>query len=256
MDLAVESACPVCGAQALPLDVVDFNKSCEEPRGKFLPLSGVPIYYFLCDACGFCFAPEIHRWSKREFDQRIYNDGYVEIDPDYVDARPRGNAANLVQMFGERASRFLHLDYGGGSGLLSQLLNQAGWSSKSYDPFDNADTSIDSLGTFDLITAYEVFEHVADVKGLMATLHRLLNANGVVLFSTLVIDGNISRNQRVTWWYASPRNGHISLFSKQSLARLAGGRGMTFGSFSNNFHAMWTQIPDWASHVIRVGPST
>jgi hypothetical protein len=41
-----------------------------------------------------------------------------------------------------------------------------------------------------------------------------------VLFSTLLSDGEIVRGRPLRWWYAAPRNGHISLFSAQSL-RLA-----------------------------------
>jgi hypothetical protein len=35
------------------------------------------------------------------------------------------------------------------------------------------------------------------------------------MFSTLLSDGNIKLGQKLTWWYASPRNGHISLFSRR-----------------------------------------
>ncbi len=58
-------ACPVCASIATALDVVDFNKSCEEQKGSYLQLSGIPIYYFLCDNCNFCFAPEICAWSMK-----------------------------------------------------------------------------------------------------------------------------------------------------------------------------------------------
>jgi SAM-dependent methyltransferase len=243
--------CPVCDASTAALDVVDFNKNCEEARGGFLPISGMPIYYYLCDECNFCFAPEIYTWTKEEFSEKIYNDSYIDIDPDYIDSRPRNNAASLIKTFGESAVKIKHLDYGGGSGLMSQLLNQAGWQSSSYDPFYNKDLTIKELGKFDLITAYEVFEHVPDVKSLISDLHHLLNENGIVLFSTLISDGNIARNQRITWWYASPRNGHISLFSQQSLSILATREGLAIGSFSPVYHALWTNVPSWASHIIK-----
>ena len=40
--------CPICATTAKLFDVVDFNKSCEEARGKFLELSGQPVYYAHC----------------------------------------------------------------------------------------------------------------------------------------------------------------------------------------------------------------
>jgi SAM-dependent methyltransferase len=249
--MAIEHACPVCNAPTSPLDVVDFNKNCEEARGGFLPVSGIPIYYYMCDECDFCFTPEIYQWTKEEFSTKIYNERYIEVDPDYVDVRPRNNAASMINTFGDRALNIKHLDYGGGAGLMSQLLNQAGWQSSSYDPFYNKDTQVKDLGKFDLITAYEVFEHVPDVKSLISTLHGLLNDNGIVLFSTMLSDGNIARRQRITWWYASPRNGHISLFSQQSLSILATHEGFALGSFSTGFHALWTSVPEWAKHIIK-----
>lgn len=247
------SPCPVCSSATFLLDVVDLNKSCEEPKGKFLQLAGVPVYYALCPDCGFCFAPELSAWSLEQFESSIYNDGYMGIDPDYLETRPRANAANLISMFGHRAQAIRHLDYGGGNGLLVNILNEARWQSVSYDPFVDRNLDISQLGTFDLITAFEVFEHVPDIRSLMSNLRSLLSPNGLVLFSTLLSDGHIHARQRLSWWYASPRNGHISLFSKKSLEQLAGQNAVNIASFSAGFHVMFTNIPPWASHIVRIG---
>ena len=243
--------CAVCGGESSLFDVVDLNKSCLGADQQ-LQLSGIPVYYARCNGCGFCFAPELMAWSIEEFEQKIYNDDYVLVDPDYVDARPRNNAATLIAVFGDLAHGLKHLDYGGGGGLLSELLNAAGWQSQTYDPFVHRNTQLESLGKFDLITSYEVFEHVPDVQALMANLRLLLAENGLILFSTLISDGNIKPHERINWWYASPRNGHISLFSQVSLNVLAQKSGFRFGSFSEGFHTFFTEVPPWASHIIRV----
>ena len=236
--MITQISCPVCNSNSAPLDVVDFNKSCEELRQKYLPLSQKPIYYFLCENCHFCFAPEIYNWTISEFEEKIYNNQYIEIDPDYVENRPTANAKQLTHLFDNQKQLIRHLDYGGGSGLLSQLLREQDWQSITYDPFYNKETNLKNLGKFDLITAYEVFEHVPNVDKLMSDLSFLLNDNGIILFSTLLSDGQIEKNKRIQWWYASPRNGHISLFSKKSLSILANNSGFTLGSFSTGFHAM------------------
>lgn len=251
--MSKELNCPVCGGTSPLLDVVDFNKSCEEAKGKFLTLSGIPVYYALCGKCGFCFAPELLAWDLEEFKERIYNDEYVLVDPDCIDTRARQNAENLVGTFGECAHAIKHLDYGGGNGHLAKLLKESGWRSLSYDPFVDLKVDINELGRFDLITAFEVFEHVSDVKGLMSNLTALLAPKGIILFSTLLSDGNIQKNRRVDWWYASPRNGHISLFSRESLSILAKKHGLNFGSFSSVFHIFYTEIPEWANHIVRKG---
>lgn len=245
--------CPVCKGASSLLDVVDFNKSCEESRGRYLPLVGMPIYYALCDSCGFCFAPEFGTWSSERFSQLIYNEDYIQVDPDYVDARPRGNAASLLEALGRQRQRVDHLDYGSGAGVLSQLLRDAGWQSRSYDPFVQTDVSVSTLAKANLITAYEVFEHVQNPHQLMRNLGNLLADEGLILFSTLVSDGNIARNQRLNWWYAAPRNGHISLFSKQSLFNLATDHGFQWASFSDGHHTLFRKVPSWASHLIASG---
>lgn len=232
----------------MPLDVVDFNKSGVEPRGKFLPLSGIPIYYYLCEACGFCFAPEFQRWSQRDFVDRIYNAGYAEVDPDYAGPRPQANARFIEQLFGNSRGKIRHIDYGAGAGLLSDVLSAAGWESSPYDPFAAQAASRPS-GRFELITAFEVFEHVADVSRLMKDLVELMAQESVLLFSTLLSDGEIARNQRLAWWYAAPRNGHISLFSGRSLALALGGAGLNLASFSVGMHLGFRSLPQWASHL-------
>ena len=244
-----DMSCPICDSVARLLDVVDFNKSCAEAGGKFLPLTGRSIYYAICASCGFVFAPEMHRWSAQEFAQHVYNDAYIDVDPDYVVARPAANAAALADMFKGKSSVFRHLDFGAGQGLLSAKLAAKGWNSTAYDPFVNTTTALPALGKFHLVTAYEVFEHSPDVQKLMKDIKSLLADDGIVLFSTLLSDQHITHHARLSWWYASPRNGHISLFSRQSLHLLALQHGFHLGSFSDGFHVLFTQPPTWARHL-------
>lgn len=242
--------CPVCGIPTLMHDVVDFNKSCEEARQHFLPLSGRPIYYDRCPGCAFVFAPEFGRWSDDDFQQHIYNERYIDIDPDYVSKRPLANTSFLQQLFGDSRKVLRHLDYGGGSGVLANALAESGWNSTSYDPFPRNEQDLGALGKFNLISAFEVFEHVPDVTELMANICALMADECVVIFTTLLSDGHIAPNQRLSWWYASPRNGHISLFSKQSLVLLAERHGLQFGSFNGGTHCFFNRLPDFAKKLL------
>lgn len=243
--------CPVCGGHSKLLDVVDFNKSCEEVRGKFLPVSGIPIYYSHCENCSFTFAPQIYSWSEKEFIENIYNESYFEVDPDYLEIRPQGNASLIKSILNEHRQSIRHLDYGGGNGKLSELLAQDGWHSHSYDPFVNGDVNLADLGKFDLITAFEVFEHVPDVNALIKNLLTVMSDDSLILFSTLILDGYVKTNSRITWWYASPRNGHISLYSKKSLQILAQKNKLNLASFNNGLHCYFKQVPSWAKHIIK-----
>lgn len=244
--------CQICEGTSSALDVVDFNKSCEEARGKYLQLSGIPIYYYICEQCGFCFSPEMSKWQLSEFEKKIYNDEYIKVDPDYKGVRPKANAESMLKLFKGKEASLNHLDYGGGDGLLSETLRAEGWQSSSYDPFVDRVMDLSKLGSFNLITAYEVFEHVPDVRKLMSQITSLLTGDGVVIFSTLTSDGNIGPNQRINWWYASPRNGHISIFSKKSLGILASKYNFIFGSFSSGVHVFFKTVPEWAAHFIKI----
>ena len=244
--------CPVCAGVASLLDSVDFNKSCEEASGAPLSASGILVDYALCGTCGFCFAPEIMAWDLAQFTARIYNDEYAKVDPEYQTIRPQKNAATLISAFGDRAQSIRHLDYGGGNGQLVQHLRQAHWQSTSYDPFVEGEAGFAQLGQFDLITAFEVFEHVPDVHALMVTLCTLRAPDGLILFSTRLSDGYIHPNQKLTWWYAAPRNGHISLFSKASLGILAQSHALNLHSFSEGTYLMFENIPPWAAPTIQI----
>ena len=246
----MQASCPVCSCPTTLFDVVDFNKSCEEVKGKFLPSSGVPVEYVRCGGCGFVFAPLLAAWSDDEFLARIYNESYGEIDPDYLEARPQANADLLERIFGASSAQIRHLDYGGGNGRLSELLTARRWQSRSYDPFPAGSVTPETLGRFNLISVFEVFEHVPDVKALMRNLLVLMEEASLVLFSTWVSDGHIAPGGRLNWWYAAPRNGHISLFTRQSLKLLAEQNGLTFGSFNHVSHCFFRTLPGWAEPVV------
>ena len=241
------STCPVCAGHAPALDVVDFNKNCMETQGLFLPLSHLPIYYHMCDQCGHVFSPEFWNWSDSDFSQKIYNDDYRLVDPDYLETRPMGNAQWLMQWFGQHTADIVHLDYGGGNGRLSDHLRQHGWNSTSFDPFPSTPFEPERLGKFNLITAFEVFEHVPHPQELLAHIRRLMGESCLVVFSTLTSDNALQRHSRINWWYCAPRNGHISLFTRKSLSMLGAQHQLKFGSLNEGLHCYANQIPHWAT---------
>jgi hypothetical protein len=243
--------CPVCRKPAAPLGAVDFNKNCEERRGLRLPASGRLVKYLVCRNCGFAFAPEFATWTPADFTREIYNAGYGLVDPDCAETRPRANATTLLGTFPRTTHPARHLDYGGGAGRLSELLRAEGWDSRSYDPFLAVGAAPEPAGTFPLITCFEVFEHVPDVRGLAARLDGLLAPDGLMLVSTLVSDGQLVPGRPLTWWYASPRNGHVSLFTARSLDMLAARQGWRMTSFSPDIHLFWRgDFPAWAGHLL------
>lgn len=239
------SICPICESKSLPFDVIDFNKNCNERKGIFLKKSGKPIYYYLCSNCKFLYAPEFQKWSSEDFEKFIYNDEYIKIDPDYLERRPASNANFLIRRF-KNIHEINHLDFGGGNGLCSKYLAQKGWKTVSYDPYLKGN-KINLDNKYNLITVFEVFEHHNNPSKLVEDLLHLLSEDGIIIFSTLLLDGYINQNQRINWWYVSPRNGHISIFSKKSLIILSEKYKLKFGSFDNGVQVLFRkELPAWS----------
>jgi hypothetical protein len=241
--------CPVCAGDAGILGEVDSNKSCEDRNGRPFPISHRNARYFLCDRCGFCFAPEFREWSDREFRERIYNAEYILADPEYAGARPARMAEFVDEAFGAVRDRLTHLDYGGGSGLTSRLLRARGWRSSSHDHFGEGLGNVARLSTYDLVTAWEVFEHAVDPRRLMTELSNVTHARSLILFSTLLSDGHIGRGMELDWWYLAPRNGHVSLYSRDSLALLLHGHGFNVHHLNDGTHIAYREPPEWAADL-------
>ncbi|MFY0569959.1 class I SAM-dependent methyltransferase [Archangium lansingense] len=228
---ATTLSCPACrAADAREVFRKEFNVSCNcyfEGR-RLYPANEGRVSYVECLGCGFLWAPELHGWDPQTFKRRIYNEEYGLADPPFEIERPTRLAA-WVARFARPGMRVL--DYGGGEGLLARSLREVGIDAVSWDPF--YDSSGKPAGSFDLVTCFEVVEHVPDQRRLFFELASL-SRGGVCVFLTLI------RPERVEgdWWYASPRNGHISLHSETSLRQVCEDVGLALRSFSSEVHAM------------------
>ena len=74
---APERNCKCCGAAAALFGVVDFSKNCRELDGFFLPVSGIPIYYYRCPDCDFIFTTFFDDFTDEDMKAHIYNDDYL-----------------------------------------------------------------------------------------------------------------------------------------------------------------------------------
>lgn len=236
--------CKCCGGGASLYGVVDFHKSCEEARGKFLSLAGIPVYYYRCQKCEFIFTTAFDHFSIEDFRRDIYNESYVLVDPDYLEVRPHANAGVISRLFADNKPQAI-LDYGGGNGQLSDQLRIRGFPIvDTYDPFV-PEFSAKPVRRYDCVVSFEVAEHSTDPLRTFTEMTELLSERGLILFSTLVLPKDIDQ-QRLNWWYAAPRNGHVSLFSRSSLQAIVQRLQFKVGSFSDNLHVLFREVPDFA----------
>ena len=240
-------ACKVCGCPSPLFGVVDFHKSCIEAQGRRLSLSGIPIYYRRCPTCRFVFTDAFDTWSEQAFLKHIYNENYVVVDPDFVEVRPSLNAQAIGLAFAASRSEIRILDYGGGNGRMAELLREQGFSAATYDPF-SVHNELPSC-RFELVTCLEVAEHAPFPAQTIASMTSLLHDDGAILFSTLLQPDNFEA-LGLNWWYAGPRNGHVSLYSAEALTRLFAVHGMRVSSFSAGLHLAYREVPAFATHLL------
>jgi SAM-dependent methyltransferase len=204
------------------------------------------IEYTKCIRCGFIFAPDFYNWSQEDFKEKIYTEDYHEFDPGYDGERAKACAEFLFGMPTGLPKNLSFLDYGSGQGHLSKIFKKDNRSMQDYDPFIHSSLPKDK---YDVITAFEVFEHSTDLNDLISNIDHLLKPKGLVFFSTQLTDG--CKEDILDWWYCSPRAGHVSLFSATSLATLADKRGFKISSLFDGMHVLYKELPEWFKGVLR-----
>ncbi|MDB4931780.1 MAG: hypothetical protein JWM10_4264, partial [Myxococcaceae bacterium] len=192
--------------------------------------------YHRCGACGFLFTTFCDGFSPDDFAREIYNDDYARVDPLYRSFRPEANARLLREVIADAcafAARPRLLDYGAGSGALARGLGDRA-EVRSYDPF-SAGLAAPPAGRFELVFAAEVVEHVVDPLATFAAMRELLAPGGLMLFSTMVQPADIAE-VRAAWWYVSPRNGHVSIYTHRALALACAAAGLRYAALSAEWH--------------------
>lgn len=231
--------CKICAKPTELFDVLDFAKTCN--ANVYLDgLRGIPVFYHRCMSCGFIFTSFFDNFNPTQWMGLLYNaEYYARVDPDYAVVRPRGNAMVIDGLLCGRKAEVIGLDYGGGNGQTATLLRNMGYRYDTHDPFGLSALTPDLAGRYNFCSAFEVAEHTPDPLGFVGDMVRMCSKDKMaILIGTHTHNGNVSDASRLGWWYAAPRNGHISLYSKQSLLKLAGQFGLHCISFSESTHLL------------------
>ena len=232
------SRCSACGsADVQPLGDKDFAYSCNdhfEGSAQFPP-ADAPVRYHRCGHCQFTFTAALDGWAASDFQAHIYNAEYVRADPVFVDVRPKRNSEMVAALWNRALQDTVVLDFGGGDGSFARSLQAKGHRCHTVDPFHGEDTP-ELLDRYDLITCFEVIEHVphGGLDAWFTTLLDHLSADGTVLMSTELLDADMALSN----WYIAPRNGHISPHTTASLKALAARHGLSVYSVNHEMHLL------------------
>ena len=214
--------CKICGGNSLPIH-------------QAVVLGKYKVDYFKCGDCNFI------QTQKPTWLDEAYQNAITSLDIGLVNRNlylVKETPAILDLCF-PKAVKFL--DYGGGFGLYVRMMRDEGYNffrqdyfcenifAKHFDVTDLPDGT-----SFDLVTAFEVFEHLEDP---IQEIEKMLNYSKNILFST-VISPEASAEFK-DWWYVSPETGqHISFYSLKSLQYIAQKFNLNFYSNGINLHLL------------------
>ena len=190
------------------------------------------VGYHRCLTCGFVQTDPPH-WLDESYAAAI-NDR--DIGP--VSRAIRGTRLVEAVIFAGFDPKAAFVDWGGGYGLFVRMMRDLGYDFHWSDPHCQnlfAKQLVAQPGqTFELLTAFEVFEHLPDpIAGLDAMIERSRS----ILFTTMVPPIDVGALS--DWWYLAPEHGqHVSLYSLASLRVLAERYGLVLSTDRHDVHLL------------------
>jgi hypothetical protein len=187
------------------------------PFGTARLLDKHDVQYFRCPACGFV------QTEEPDWLGDAYSEAIARTDLGLA-ARNRGFSVltrAIIGAFFKSDGRFL--DYGGGYGLFARTMRDLGFDFRLYERqcpnlfAGGFGVELASAGRYELVTAFEVFEHLVNPLEEIERMHRLSDS---ILFSTLLVP--TPAPGLADWWYYGLEHGqHVSLYSLEALRQIA-----------------------------------
>lgn len=200
------------------------NKTCRlcggpvERQFDLLVLSRHRVGYSRCHECGSLQTDEPH-WLAE-----AYATSLTVSDVGAVRRCLHCRAVIWVVLRLLRMRQVRLLDYGGGSGLLCRLLRDIGIDAWTSDPYGSSeyarlfrvDAGVAAPGSFEVVTAFEVFEHLPRPSDDLAKLFHLFPE--VLIASTEPYRADYDKS----WWYLVSSTGqHVFFYSQTALQQVA-----------------------------------
>jgi SAM-dependent methyltransferase len=249
------SCCPICGANEL----TRFNASASDAKGASVSVTE-------CTACSFAWQYPFSRTAQQSaaWYEVAYRDQGSTGSDYFSPSRKRAICEleySFVRELPASKSRRL-LDVGAGSGMFASIAARNGWSVTAVDPslrledvdgddirgFKGGLESIPKDERFDVVTLWDVIEHVEDPAKVIADAAGLLEENGWLVIET----GNYKSAARVMggtehWIYQLD---HRWYFSPHSMMSILGRVG-----FSEFLLCDKALRPGWQGSTSYSGPS-
>lgn len=225
-------SCPLCGNGPLHSLGIIYHPEPTRVAGIAIDLEGIGFHLMGCRNCGFQFKSPAIAGEKLLA-------CYAAAETDHwglaVDPRQR-NFDRLAAAIRSHASGRRILDIGCFNGAFLDYLGSE-WDRFGVEPClgarqlagergveilaDTLDSVPEGL-QFDVITAFDVIEHIVDPRPFFERLRRHLAPGGIFVASSGDTDALSWRLQKARYWYCSYLPEHVSFYNLRSLNWMAG----------------------------------
>ena len=192
------------------------------------------VDYYRCTDTGFIQTDDPF-WLAE-----AYSDAISSLDVGLVtrNVHLSREVALLIDKCLPTSSRFL--DFGGGYGLFVRLMRDAGFNFYWQDKYCENLFAVDfdmrhASGPFDVVTAFEVFEHLSNP---IPQIEDILSFADTLIFSTELVPRTPLRSAD-DWSYLVPETGqHIALWTVKVLSEIANKTNTFFYTNKTNLHML------------------
>jgi hypothetical protein len=212
-------ACKACGASSQVFDTAQI-------------LCRYNVEYFQCDQCGFVQTEEPY-WLNEAYSSAIATS---DVGLVYRNLNLAKTTNSVISHLFSSDAKFL--DYGGGYGLFVRLMRDSGfdfyWHDKYADNIFAPSFEIDNSHEIELVTAFELFEHLVNP---LQEIETILTYSRNILFSTELLPPSNPKTSE--WWYYCLEEGqHISFYTVNSLRAIATKFGLNFYTNGSSLHLL------------------
>jgi hypothetical protein len=194
-------------------------------------LNKYPVQYLQCENCDFVQTEDFF-WLSEAYEDAITKQ---DIGLLYRNRIIIPILKSLIKLFFNKKKNLI--DYGAGYGVLVRTMRDYGYNMYRHDKycinlFAEGFDYIRDNNKYELLTAFEVFEHLADP---VREVEEMLKLSDNIFFST-----EVQPSKKFTpdnWWYIMPETGqHIALYSIASLKNIAKRHNLNFYTNGKNLH--------------------